>query len=208
MQSVVQMPHFPLDPNGSDPRKKSNPVGERHHRLFFMLRPTTEAASEALEIAQAYRNAHSLTEPSRPRELLHVTLNGIGAYRRLPQDIVFGAEQVAATVRARPFDLVLDEVISFSHPGEPQAFVICSRQENEALLDLRRQIQEGLYEAGLPYNLGGHLTPHMTLLYDRKTVLPEKLNRPVQWNIREFLLIHSIYGKSEHNVVGRWPLLG
>ncbi len=172
-----------------------------------MLRPTSEAASEALEIAQAYRHARSLSAPSRPRELLHVTLNGIGAYRRLPQDIVFGAEQVAATVRARPFELVLDEVMSFRHPGEPQAFAICGRQENEALLDLRRQIQEGLYEAGLPYNLGGHLTPHMTLLYDRKTVLPEKLDRPVSWSVREFLLIHSVYGKGEHNVVGRWPLL-
>ena len=50
-------------------------------------------------------------------------------------------------------------------------------------------------------------TPHMTLLYDRKTVLPEKLDRPVSWSVREFLLIHSVYGKSEHNVVGRWPLL-
>ena len=173
-----------------------------------MLRPTVEAASDALEMAQAYRSIHSLSGPSRPRELLHVTLNGIGAYRKLPQDIVFGAEQVAATVRARPFELVLDEVMSFRHPGEQQAFVICSRHENEALMDLRRQIQEGLYEAGLPYNLGGHLTPHMTLLYDRKTVLPEKLNRPLRWDIQEFLLIHSIYGKSEHNVVGRWPLLG
>jgi len=202
------MPHFPLDPNDATPQKKSNLVGERHHRLFFVLRPTIEATTEALEIAQVCRTAHSLTGPSRPRELLHVTLNGIGAYRRLPQDIVFGAEQVAATVRASPFELVLDEVMSFRHPGEPQAFVICSRQENEMLLDLRRQIQEGLYEAGLPYNVGGHLTPHMTLLYDRKTVLPEKLERPVRWNIQEFLLIHSIYGKSEHNVVGRWPLLG
>ncbi|MBB3592851.1 2'-5' RNA ligase [Rhizobium sp. BK529] len=173
-----------------------------------MLRPTTEAADEALEIAQTYRTIHSLISPIRPRELLHITLNGVGAYRKLPQDIVFGAEQIAATVCARPFDLVLDEVMSFRHQGKSQAFVICSRQENEELTDLRRQIQEGLYQAGLPYNLGGHLTPHMTLLYDRKTILPEKLSRPVQWNIREFLLIHSIYGKSEHNVLGRWPLLG
>ncbi|MBB3311585.1 2'-5' RNA ligase [Rhizobium sp. BK196] len=173
-----------------------------------MLRPTAEAASEAMEIAQTYRNAHALTGPSRPLELLHITLNGVGAYRRLPQDIAFAAEQMAATIRVRPFELVLDEVMSFRHPGEPQAFVICTRQENEALLDLRHQIQEGLYEAGLPYNLGGHLTPHMTLLYDRKTVLPEELNRPVRWTVREFLLIHSIYGKSEHNVIGRWPLLG
>ena len=94
-----------------------------------MLRPTTEAADEALEIAQTYRTIHSLISPIRPRELLHITLNGVGAYRKLPQDIVFGAEQIAATVRARPFDLVLDEVMSFRHQGKSQAFVICSRQE-------------------------------------------------------------------------------
>ncbi|MDR6664725.1 2'-5' RNA ligase family protein [Rhizobium sp. 1399] len=155
-----------------------------------------------------YRNRHALTGPSRPNAVLHVTLNGIGAYRRLPDDIVFGAEQVAAAVRAQPFEIVLDEAMSFKHPGQPQAFVICGRQENEGLLDLRNQIQEGLYEAGLPYNVGGHLTPHMTMLYDRKTVLPEKLDRPVRWTVQEFLLIHSIYGKSEHHVINRWPLLG
>lgn len=202
------MPHFPLDPNSAGPRKKSNLVGEFHDRIFFALRPTIEASSEALDIAQVYRNRHSLTVPSRPNALLHVTLNGIGAYRRLPDDIVFSAEQVAATVRVQPFEIVLDEAMSFTHPGQPQAFVICGRQENEGLLDLRNQIQEGLYEAGLPYNVGGHLTPHMTMLYDRKTVLPEKLDRPVRWMVQEFLLIHSIYGKGEHRVVNRWPLIG
>jgi 2'-5' RNA ligase len=118
------MPHFPLDPNSAGPQKKSDLVGEFHDRIFFALRPTIEAASEALDIAQMYRNRHSLTGPSRPNAVLHVTLNGIGAYRRLPDDIVFGAEQVAATVRAQPFEIVLDEAMSFKHPGQAQAFVI------------------------------------------------------------------------------------
>lgn len=202
------MPHVPLDPNSRAPRKKFNPVGRSQDTIFFALRPTIEVTSEALEIAQIYRTIHSLTGPSRPSAVLHVTLNGIGSFHRLPDDIVFGAEQIAAAVRAQPFELVLDEVMSFKHAGQSQAFVICGRQENEALIDLCNQIQEGLYEAGLPYSSGSHLTPHMTLLYDRKTILPEKLDRPVRWTIQEFLLIHSIYGKSEHNVVGRWPLLG
>jgi RNA 2',3'-cyclic 3'-phosphodiesterase len=201
------MPHFPLDPNGIDPRKSSS-VGKPHHTIFFAVRPTPEVTTGALEITQLYRDTHFLTGPSRPSPVLHVTLNGIGSYRHLSDDIVFGAEQIATTIRADPFELVLDEVMSFRHPGQPQAFVVCSRQENAALVDLTRQIQDGLFEAGLPYNIGGHLTPHMTLLYDRKTVLPEKLDRPLRWMIREFLLIHSIYGKSEHHVLGRWPLLG
>ncbi|MBB3655919.1 2'-5' RNA ligase [Rhizobium sp. BK650] len=201
------MPHLPLDPSGTDPRK-SRPIGKPHHTIFFAVRPTLEVTSGALEIAQFYRDTHFLTGPSRPSSVLNVTLNGIGSYRRLPDDVVFGAEQIAGAVRAEPFELVLDEVMSFLHPGQSQAFVVCSRQENQALMDLRRQIQDGLFKAGLPYNAGGHITPHMTLVYDRKTVLPEKLDQPLRWTIREFLLIHSIYGKSEHHVINRWPLLG
>ncbi|MBY3072544.1 2'-5' RNA ligase [Rhizobium laguerreae] len=190
-----------------DPEKRSTRNEEYRHRLFFGFRPSAEAVSESIEIAQSRQAAHSLTGRLRPSELLHLTLNGIGAYRRLPDDVIFGAAQVAATVRARSFELTLDQTMSFKHQYEPQASVLSSSWENEALMYLYKQLREGMYEAGLPYDRSGHLTPHMTLLYDRKTVPAERLNRPVRWKVREFLLIHSEYGSSKHQLIGRWPLL-
>lgn len=48
----------------------------------------------------------------------------------------------------------------------------------------------------------------MTLLYDRKAVPPTSLDQPVSWTAQEFLLIHSLLGKTEHHIIDRWPLLG
>lgn len=143
----------------------------------------------------------------RPQKLLHVTLYGVGSYRRFPQDIAFAAEQIGASICVRPFKLTLDADMTFRNPRESKCFVICCADENELLMDLHQQIHDGLYEAGLPYK-PSHLKAHMTLFYTAEAIPPGRLSNPVEWKVKELLLIHSIYGESKHNVVGRWPLLG
>ncbi|WHO73262.1 2'-5' RNA ligase family protein [Rhizobium sp. BT03] len=76
------------------------------------------------------------------------------------------------------------------------------------LMRLHVQLGVGMHNTGLHHNIDRNFTPHMTLLYDRKAVPPTSLDQPVSWTAREFLLIHSLLGKSEHHIIDRWPLLG
>jgi len=48
----------------------------------------------------------------------------------------------------------------------------------------------------------------VTLLYDRKSVLESGIDEPITWTVREFFLVHSLYGLSEHVHCARWPLRG
>jgi 2'-5' RNA ligase len=48
-------------------------------------------------------------------------------------------------------------------------------------------------------------TPHVTLLYDDRMV-PEQAVEPISWRVREFVLTHSLLGKTQHVELGRWPL--
>ena len=45
----------------------------------------------------------------------------------------------------------------------------------------------------------------MTLLYDVESV-PYQPVTPIAWTVREFAIVHSLVGKTEHCILGRWPL--
>jgi RNA 2',3'-cyclic 3'-phosphodiesterase len=92
----------------------------------------------------------------------------------------------------------------------PQArsLVLCGEGGRKPLTRLHVQLGVGMHNAGLRHNISRDFTPHMTLLYDRKAVPPTSLDTPVSWTASEFLLIHSVLGKTEHRIIDRWPLLG
>jgi 2'-5' RNA ligase len=50
-------------------------------------------------------------------------------------------------------------------------------------------------------------TPHVTLLYDRRCI-DEQPIEPVGWTVREFALVLSLIGKTQHVPLGRWQLRG
>jgi 2'-5' RNA ligase len=49
-------------------------------------------------------------------------------------------------------------------------------------------------------------TPHVTLLYDDMTVPPQGVT-PVEWSVREFVLLHSHIGQARpYNVLARFRM--
>jgi 2'-5' RNA ligase len=47
--------------------------------------------------------------------------------------------------------------------------------------------------------------PHVTLAYTARDVAAEPV-APVSWLAGEFVLIHSLLGKTRHIPLARWPL--
>ncbi|MGE5152361.1 MAG: 2'-5' RNA ligase family protein, partial [Rhodospirillaceae bacterium] len=50
-------------------------------------------------------------------------------------------------------------------------------------------------------------TPHVTLLRDGQRV-PEQRIEPIEWTVREIVLVHSLLGRAAHRHVARWSLTG
>ena len=48
-------------------------------------------------------------------------------------------------------------------------------------------------------------TPHVTLLRDRR-LLPLKAVVPIEWTVTQFVLVHSLLGKTIHRPLARFPL--
>jgi 2'-5' RNA ligase len=48
-------------------------------------------------------------------------------------------------------------------------------------------------------------TPHVTLLYD-DALVAERPCDAVAWRVREFVLVHSLLGRTVHLPLARWPL--
>ena len=49
--------------------------------------------------------------------------------------------------------------------------------------------------------------PHVTLLRDKRRLLPSMPIEPVEWTVTEFVLVHSLLGKTTHRVLARFPLI-
>lgn len=176
------------------------------HTLFFALVPSPQDAQRIAQVAKSLRAAHGLAGKLLLPERLHVTLRDLGGYEKgVPEDVVAAAKAAAAAVTALAmprFDVAFDRLLHF--PAS-RAVVLRSGTPSTPLAALAQTLGLAVQQAGLRTKPGG--TAHMTLMYDDHGV-PEHGIEPVCWTATEFVLIHSLVGKTEHVVLGRWSLQG
>jgi len=173
------------------------------HSLFFALVPSAEDAQRIAQVAKTLRAEHGLTGKLLQPERLHVTLRDLGGYEKgVPDDVVAAAKAAAAAVSMPCIDVAFDRLLHF--PAS-RAVVLRSGTPNAPLAALAQTLGLAVREAGITTKASG--TAHMTLMYDERGV-PECSIEPVGWTATEFVLIHSLVGKTEHLVLGRWPLQG
>ena len=188
-------------------RPKRAPASPWRDVLFFAVLPTPAAAVRIAQRAEGLRNQHGLRGWRRPTELLHVTLNPVGAYWGLPNDVLSAAIEVGSSVEVAPFEVTFDRVSSFRGTDRHPLVLRCSHGIAE-LMTLQKILGAAMRSIGLgPGNRSG-FTPHVTLLYDRQSVPESGIGEPITWVVREFVLVHSLHGLSEHVHCARWPLRG
>ncbi|MCO5979210.1 2'-5' RNA ligase family protein [Ideonella oryzae] len=177
-------------------------------RLFFALQPTDAACAQIAALSQRLRESHGLNSKPIAPERLHITLHHLGDHAGVPADVVEAAGRAAARVVCAPFDVVLDHAMSFRIRRDKAPFVLRTAASHEAaVLDFQRQLGQSMALEGLGHSVDVRFTPHVTLTYAPRE-LPESPVEPVQWTVREFVLIHSLLGRTQHRVLARWPLSG
>ncbi len=176
-------------------------------RLFLGFFPEAAVAARIGWIAEELRARHALTEKPLAPERFHVTLFHLGNYFGLPETLVRSTLEAAAMVTAAPFEVRFDFVESFSTKTPKLPLVLRSSTTIERLMDFQQHLGHALKKVGLGRYVGPQFTPHVTLLYDMKSV-PREPVEPVGWTVREFVLVHSLFGKTRHVPLGRWPLHG
>jgi 2'-5' RNA ligase len=173
-------------------------------RLFFAIFPDAGAAARIARLGQALRAQHGLKGKPLATERLHVSLHHVGDYAGLPQHIVAAACRVAATVAVRPFTVEFNGAASFrGRPGN-QPFVLLGDDGVVGLQALQQRLGTALDTAGLGHAVPRY-TPHVTLVYGDRPVA-DRAVEPVGWGVHEFVLVHSLLGRSRYIPLACFPL--
>jgi tRNA(adenine34) deaminase len=186
-------------PGQSDPAADAA-VGDR---LFLAVLPDDAARTRLADLAgQLHRESGLQGRPLRP-ENLHVTLNFLGDFRTIPQNVVDAASRAVASLASQPpFELRLDRVTTFQRAGHKP--VVATGSEGVAALQaFHRRLQKALAQQGIAPET--RYKPHATLLYDLRG-LPETAIAPIAWTVGEVVLMHSLAGQALHRPLARWSL--
>jgi 2'-5' RNA ligase len=170
--------------------------------LFFALVPDEAAAVQLARTAQQLCIRHRLAARTFAPDQFHVSMLGLGAYAGLPPPLVGGAFDAAAAIAAAPFEVTFDRAVSFL--GEPRPLVLCSEDDVPELIAFQRGLGDAIQKRGLT-RAKPQYTPHVTMLYDEYAIEDHAIE-PVRWTVRDFVLVHSLHGQGQHNILGRWSL--
>ncbi len=180
-------------------------VAKPRDRLFFAIFPDSDSATYVSQLAHRLRGEHGLKGKPLATDRFHITLQLIGDFAGLSPRIVAAAREAASTVVMPPFEVAFDRVMSFSGRPSNRPFVLRGGDVDlAALVAFQRSLCAALAKVGLVAKSA--FTPHVTLLYDDRLVT-EQLVEAVRWTAHEFVLVHSLLGKTVHVPLARWPLL-
>ncbi|MDR5854361.1 RNA 2',3'-cyclic phosphodiesterase [Caballeronia sp. LZ062] len=172
--------------------------------LFFAVYPDAAAAARIGEHALRLRTEHPLKARPIPADRLHITLHYLGAFAGVPADTPAAALAAASSVHMPSFDVTLDRVETFA-TRRPKRPLVIAGEPDDAFSAFVDRLDKALQSAGIFVKSHPRFIPHVTLLYDEHRVSRHAVE-PITWTVREFALVRSLLGRSEHQVIERWPL--
>ena len=174
-------------------------VPQHRHRLFFALFPPPLVARRIAHWAEArFGPSGDYVRAAR----LHVTLDILEDFETFPKDIAERLVEAGHTVAADPFMIELDQV---SAGGGRIA--LRPRLKNASLQRLAYTIAAARSETGIPVRPRYRFNPHMTLLYREGTPFSQMVT-PFAWPVQQFVLVHSLLGRTRHEPIASWELTG
>jgi 2'-5' RNA ligase len=181
-------------------RRNEAVMGPPTDRLFLAVVPDEETAARIAEKARHLRLSHGLTGKGVRPGHFHVTLCHVGDGIGLPSSVVDRVREQAASVTMPSFRVCFDRAESFKNG----ALVLRGDDGTIGLDVLQQRLSDAL--DGAPRRARS-FTPHVTLLRDSHRV-PEQRIEPIEWTVREIVLVHSLLGRTTHRHLERWSLAG
>ena len=169
-------------------------------RLFLAALPDTAAALRISRLAASLKRAHGLSGKLIALDRLHVSLFFLG---RLPGDASCTARAEDGELPIAPFEVRFDRTASFRGRLGNRPFVLIGGDGLNELKSFRRRLATWLAGNGFKRLAKTNFEPHVTLLYDARTIDEYPLAEPVCWTVREIVLIQSRRG---HTYLARWRL--
>lgn len=166
------------------------------HRYFFALLPDEVTARRIHAFAESEFGAKGLVRTDR----LHVTLAITADLDASYPVLVDALRRAGDAVSAAPFDVAFGQL-----SGGRRTVALRPARKVPPMRALQSAIARAMAAQGVPMRADWTFNPHVTLAYRNG----EPTTRAVEgfaWNVREFVLIESLVGLTQHKVLGRWRL--
>jgi 2'-5' RNA ligase len=189
------------------PLDRMNVQRPTRHGMLLLAFPNKQIAAEILRRTQLFRDKCRLSGRPLLPDRFHITLCDLGEYPELPDALVTQVSRAATTITSPPVAVTFDRLLSFRRNANAQPLVLSGGDGLAELCRFRQKLTLALIEAGLQKFAKASFTPHMTLLYDPRTIKPREID-PVRWMMSEFVLVDSLRGQTKHVPLARWQLRG
>ncbi|QGX41109.1 RNA 2',3'-cyclic phosphodiesterase [Permianibacter aggregans] len=178
-------------------------------RLFLALFPPADVAANISSQLHRVCESSGINGRAVRTERLHLTLHHVGDFPGLPAETLRQAISAGEILAASPVEVMLDKVSCFdSNPRKPM--LVLTGGDNEALRGLQQQLLRCLARYLPRFKPSTNFTPHVTILYGDPAQgcmrHAEQTIEPIRWQATEFVLVHSLLGKTVHRHLARWPL--
>jgi 2'-5' RNA ligase len=136
---------------------------------------------------------------------LHISLNAVTSPHGPRKGDLEAALRAAEHIRFSSFPVAFGRLCTFRVGCEKQPTVLCCCAGAEELAALRDALREALTKERL-WRGPSRFEPHVTLIWDRRSVPPSRLDEPIGWTVEDFVLLRTITGERRQVEIGRWPL--
>ncbi|WP_374408191.1 2'-5' RNA ligase family protein [Pelagerythrobacter sp.] len=145
------------------------------------------------------RNGLSLATKVDP-ERLHMTLGISEDFVEFPSSAANAMLAVGDAVAGEPQKIALDCLA-----GSDASVALRPARSPRGLRLMQKGIGDRLFRRGLARS-GWQFNPHVTLGYRQGLPFRTRVE-PIEWKACDFVLVHSVVGKTIHRELARWPLV-
>lgn len=181
------------------------PPPKNTDRLFFAVLPDQSAIASIRALTAELKAQHGMTGRPIDDAKLHATLCVLGDFPGMPDALIKSASKAAALVAdsTLPFKVSFDTAQTFITGPRHRPLVLTGAEGIVGLSGFYKNLSGALLKSSGLRNPPSY-TPHVTMLYDDITAPPQSVT-PVEWTVREFVLLHSHIGQGRpYNILARW----
>lgn len=182
----------------------------QRHDLYFLLYPPAHLAAVLAQLMHRM-GLVPWADYGKPmaEERLHITVQKLGQFDGgVPGDELDRLVAVGNALAAEPFDISFNLLQAFHRGGgKGMAQLAGSAAGLQGVRNFEHCLAATMRRMGCADSqIRRSLNPHITLNYGYDRTIRSAI-APVAWRVTQFALVDSLYGKGQHDVVARWPLV-
>lgn len=189
-------------PTPSNPNHVADGVG-----YAFALLPDAGVRAQFVALGDRLQRTHRIGGTLIAADTLRLDLCPMGR----PERLAYSAEQAmlaaGAAVTLAGFKLTFDSATRLrTHAAQFPLVLTASAAGTAAALELRKALAAAQAAVGLQVIAVTGFSAYVALMQGDTVNAAEELINPIDWTVREFVLIRHFFGGLRHEVIARWPL--